>query len=307
MGCLLNSSLLIYGGIHMNIILNNQLKHLTLEEEKSIFQQLTDLKATGKDRLADRVAGRIALQYSPIIGKAVRKMRGYNLDRDELISEGWLGMSWAIQHFDMEKGFRFSTYARSTITLHMYTYIMKNVFITNVCTNRKNKKLFFKLRELVATELKQSDELTTEWYEKTAAELKVDVKSIKTMNDIMREPYQSLNTTIGDDADLTKQDVLISHYPIAEDEIGDTQTQELGVELLTNALNTLDGRTKDIVISQMLQDDGEKETLETLGHRHDISKERVRQIRISGIDKINEQIQLEMEQRNIAPSDVLNV
>jgi len=232
-------------------------------------------------------------------------MSGYKLDHDELTSEGWLGMTWAIHNFDLDKGFRFGTYARSIIVRSLYTYVVKNFFISNVCTTNKNKKIFFKLRQLVANELKQKTSLSQEWYERTAANFGVDVDKLKMMNSTINSPYQSLNTPLSDDTTMSKLDILVSHYALAEEDFSNEQTTQLGISLINNALSTLDDRTKDIVVSQLLQNDDQKETLETLGLRYNISKERVRQIRITGVGMINENITNQMEQHNIVPSDLL--
>src|ERR1700741_4237875 len=82
-----------------------------------------------------RLAAKIAMGY-----------RGYGLPVSEMISEGNLGLMQALNRFEPEKGFRFSTYAMWWIKASIQDYILRSWSLVKIGTTTNQKKLFFKLR-----------------------------------------------------------------------------------------------------------------------------------------------------------------
>src|SRR5882757_2031191 len=82
-----------------------------------------------------RLAAKIAMSY-----------RGYGLPISEIISEGNIGLMQALNRFEPEKGFRFSTYAMWWIRASIQDYILRSWSLVKIGTTTNQKKLFFKLR-----------------------------------------------------------------------------------------------------------------------------------------------------------------
>ena len=281
---------------------------LSQEEEIKLFNDWLSAKDAGKSFTADKLFEQIIIQYSPIVNKIVTKMQGYRLDPNELTSEALVALSKAAIDFDINSGFRFATYATKCITGSLYTYITKNYFMTNVCTNSKNKKVFFRLRNIMAEKYRtgSSVEMNQEWAEELATQLDVDADTVQMMHIVINAPYSSLNTKISEeDGDsTTHQDMLMSDDLTQDDSLEIRQLNVLHKQLIDEALETLDGRTATIIRKQTLCDKGDKATLEDLGEEFDISRERVRQLRVKGLEDISKHIQTELELRAFDPSEI---
>lgn len=258
---------------------------LPVDEEKKLFREWSEARDAGKSRRANFLFERIIVQYSPIVSKMARKMAGYKMDPEDMVAEGLAGLAKAAIEFDQERGFRFGTYARNCVRNTMFTHIAKNFSVTNPCANNKNKKLFFGLRRIINEKFKGQDgeEFTHEMAQEIAVHMDVTVDMVNMMNNYIREPHVSLNQPVsigsGDNGTMTKQDYLESPYMHQTDYIEREQLNVLQKQLIGEALNTLDPRSRYIVEKQTLQPDGTVMTLDELGKRFSISKERARQVR----------------------------
>lgn len=286
---------------------------LTREEELDLFARWRVARDTGSRRLENQLFQQIVIQFSPITKKIVKKMNGYGLDQDEMMNEALLALTRAVIDFDPSLGFRFGTYAGSCVLTTLYTYVTKNYFITNVCANSKNKRVFFRLRRIMAEHVRLSGQIsiTGEMCETLAEQLGVDVDTIHSMSVLLREPYSSLNQLVSDGSDtgdgLTQQDLLMSDDLHQEEQLAGKEINLIHHELIHNALATLDDRTRGIVEEQVLRPEGSRVTLEELGERYSISKERARQIREIGLAKIKKYISQELDERMLTPAEILTM
>lgn len=284
-------------------------KLLNREEELELFDKWREARDAGDRRTENKLFEQIAVQFSPIVSKLVRKMHGYKLDQDDLISEALVGLSKAVIDFDPDKGFRFGTYASNCVVNTLYTYITKQYFITNVCSNSKNKKAFFGLRRHMAKQIREtgSADLTEETAQQLADTMEIDVEIVKMMNSILRNPYSSLNQTIGEDEDgaTEQQDMLESKEQSQDDYMEEIQLKVLHEQLINGALDTLDDRARSIIQRSVLVDSDDRATLEQLGEDFSISKERVRQIRDKATVQLKSRIKTQMVSRGYTPQDIL--
>ena len=83
-----------------------------------------------------------------LVVKVVSKYRGYGLSLAEMISEGNMGLLYAIEKFEPEKGFRFSTYALWWIKASIQKYILNSWSLVKIGTTAAQKKLFFNLKKI---------------------------------------------------------------------------------------------------------------------------------------------------------------
>lgn len=281
---------------------------LTREEEEELFERLRICKENGDHRGTDRVLQKIVTQFTPLASKLVRKMAGYDLDRDDLMSESLLALSSAAHRFDPSKGFRFATYAQSWIRGMLFSYVTKNYFMPSVCTNSKTKRLFFSLRRYASRHIKEHGEfiLTDDLKEQISNDLDVPIEEIERMNNVMRQPYESLNVRIGDeDSDSSKQDMIPSEDSTPEEFTTETSEYRFHAKLINTALSRLTEREREIIKGQVLTDKEDNHTLGILGDRFGISRERVRQIRNSAMKKVEKSIRSQIAQSGSQLSDVL--
>jgi RNA polymerase sigma-32 factor len=114
--------------------------------------------------------------------------------------------------------------------------------------------------------------------------LGVTAESVIDMDRVLSCPGASIDAPIGDSEDFCLRDILRDDSPSAEDMVGDREEEFLRQRAFGEALSCLTGRERDILASRCLRDD--PETLESLGSRYSVSKERVRQIEVAAVRKL---------------------
>ena len=220
-----------------------------------------------------------------LIVTLANNFRRYGLSREDLISEGCVGMMQAIDRFDVSKGFRLSTYAKWWIRAAMQEYIMRSWSLVRIGTTVGQKKLFFNLRRM-KLELAGSNkgQLTDADIDVIMDRLKVARHEVMSMDGRMSNPDSSLNEVVGDE-DMTEwQDRLIDESDTPEESAVHYDEQSFQRGLLTKALGELTEREREIFVNRRLSE--EKTTLGKLGELFQISPERVRQIEHSVFMKI---------------------
>jgi RNA polymerase sigma-32 factor len=220
-----------------------------------------------------------------LVVKLANNFRRYGLSREDLVSEGCVGMMQAIDRFDISKGFRLSTYAKWWIRAAMQEFIMRSWSLVRIGTTVGQKKLFFNLRRM-KLDLAGTNEgqLTHEDIEFIMDRLKVARHEVVSMDGRMSNPDSSLNEVLGDQ-DMTEwQDRLIDETDTPEESVTRYDEREFQRGLLGNALAELTERERKIFVSRRLNED--KVTLGELGKLFQISPERVRQIEHSVFVKI---------------------
>src|SRR5258708_637796 len=91
-------------------------------------------------------ANKLVTSHLRLAAKIAMGYRGYGLPISEIISEGNVGLMQALNRFEPEKGFRFSTYAMWWIRASIQDYILRSWSLVKIGTTANQKKLFFKLR-----------------------------------------------------------------------------------------------------------------------------------------------------------------
>ena len=92
-------------------------------------------------------AHRLIISHLRLVAKIARGYRGYGLPIADLISEGHVGLMQAVERFEPERGFRFSTYAVWWIKAAIQEYILRSWSLVKMGTTANHKKLFFNLRK----------------------------------------------------------------------------------------------------------------------------------------------------------------
>lgn len=249
---------------------------LSAEEEYMLtmrFRQHGDLQAA-KQLISShlRLAAKIAFSY-----------RYYGLPLEDLVSEANIGLMQAVKKFEPEKGTRLSTYAIWWIKAAINEFILKSWSLVRIGTVAAQKKLFYNLRRIKAKLGFYDDtDLQDDAVKQIAKELDVPEADVVEMNQRLSGDV-SLNTPVYDDGYAEKQDFLRANDNI-EDELAEKQEKNERLVLLSKALLSLNERERLIIEARRLKE--EPETLESLGERLGISRERVRQIETRAFEKM---------------------
>jgi RNA polymerase sigma-32 factor len=225
-----------------------------------------------------RLAAKIAMGY-----------RGYGLPVGELISEGNVGLMQAVKRFEPEKGFRLATYAMWWIRASIQEYILRSWSLVKMGTTTAQKKLFFNLRKLKG-QLKAIEEgdLHPDTVKTIATKLAVSEDDVVQMNRRLAGADHSLNAPLRIDGEGEWQDWLVDETPNQETTLGESEELDKRRDLLTDAMQTLNDRERQILTERRLKDD--PSTLEDLSKEFGISRERVRQIEVRAFEKLQKAI-----------------
>lgn len=237
------------------------------------------------------IAYKLITSHLRLVVKVVSKYRGYGLDISEMISEGNLGLLYAIEKFEPEKGFRFSTYALWWIKASVQKYILNSWSLVKLGTTAAQKKLFFNLRKIknklnLIDDRDMSEQILTQ----IAESLDVSVQDVTDMNTRLKAHDGSLNAVLDSSADSNTEwmDFISDNKPNQEERFAYSETLRYRKKLFNDALIILNPREKDILFKRRLAE--KSATLDDLSKTYNISKERVRQIELNSIKKITKAV-----------------
>jgi len=255
---------------------------LSADEELSLARRWADHGDTeASDRLANshlRLVIKIAMGY-----------RGYGLPVDDLISQGNLGLMQAVQRFDPERGFRLSTYAMWWIRAAIQEYIINSWSMVKMGTTSDQKKLFFNLRRIkMQLQAWEAGDLTPENVHHIAATLNVSEASVTDMNRRLAGTDPSLNGPVRGEGESQWQDFLVDEDDNQEERLAAREESGFQRGLLAGAMKYLTKREREIVAARHLIES--PTTLEVLGRRFGISRERVRQIEAGALGKLKQAV-----------------
>ncbi|MCQ8780638.1 RNA polymerase factor sigma-32 [Mangrovibrevibacter kandeliae] len=230
---------------------------------------------------------KITAAHMRLVISMASKFRHFGLPMNDLIQEGHVGLLEAAARFEPEREVRFSTYATWWIRASIQDYILRNWSIVRGGTSSAQKALFFNLRRLRARLSQGSESLSgTAMYREIATALKVSEGDVALMDSRLSGPDSSLNAPLIEDesGSADRQDFLVASDPLPDEMVSSSIDDERRVHWLHSALDVLSERELKIIRERRLQDDGA--TLEALGSKLGISKERVRQIETRALEKL---------------------
>ncbi len=234
-----------------------------------------------------KAAHKLVTSHLRLVAKIAMGYRGYGLPIGEVISEGNVGLMRAVQKYDADRGFRLATYAMWWIRASIQEYILRSWSLVKIGTTAAQKKLFFNLRRLKG-EINAIDggQLNPDQVTDIAERLGVQETEVLQMDGRMSTGDQSLNAPLrmGEDGDGQWQDWLEDESDNQEVVLADEDEMNARRQVLLAAMQTLNERERDILTARRLQDT--PETLETLSHRFDVSRERIRQIEARAFEKL---------------------
>ncbi len=273
-----NQSLAITSGsLDQYIQRVNTIPMLSAEEEFELGERLEkhgDIDA----------AQRLVMSHLRFVVRIARGYQGYGLALADLIQEGNIGLMKAVRRFKTEKQVRLVSFAVHWIRAEIHEFVLKNWRIVKIATTKAQRKLFFNLR----SSKKRLGWFSQEEVEGVANDLGVKPETVLEMEARLSNYDVAFDAGSDDDDDsfvapsayLTSQN---NDDPASILENSDHQGQQLGV--LSESLELLDDRSKDILMSRWL-DDENKATLHQLADKYGVSAERIRQLEKNAMKKL---------------------
>lgn len=246
-----------------------------------------ELAIKWKEEKDQEALHKITSAHMRLVISMASKFRHFGLAMNDLIQEGHVGLLEAAARFEPEREVRFSTYATWWIRASIQDYILRNWSIVRGGTSSAQKALFFNLRRLRARLSQGSDSLSgSALYREIATALKVSEGDVALMDSRLSGPDSSLNAPLIEDesGSADRQDFLVAKDPLPDEMVSTSIDDQRRVTWLNSALTVLSERELKIIRERRLQDDGA--TLEALGSKLGISKERVRQIETRALEKL---------------------
>lgn len=253
-----------------------------LEREEEL-----NLATAWKEKGDEQALHALTTAYMRLVISTATKFRHYGLPFPDLVSEGNIGLMQAAARFEPEREVRFSTYATWWIRASIQDYVLRNWSIVRTGTTAAQKSLFFNLRRLRALiKDTSSGQLTPENRAYVAQALRVGEDDVEKMASRLAAVDRSLNAPFSEDGEGEWQDLLADENPDPETQVMQDRDQAQRAQWLAEALSMLSEREQLIIRERRLGEDSV--TLEKLGERLGISKERVRQVEHQALKKLKQ-------------------
>jgi len=234
-------------------------------------------------------AEKLIASHLRLVVSVAYDFRNYGIPVSDLIASGNMGLMQAIQKFDPERGFRFSTYAMFWIKAEMYETILSNWSLVKIGTSANQKRVFFNLSRAKRALGIMDNQLSDEQTKKVAEYLQVPENDVTRMSTRINARDVSLNAPVSDSPD--SRDVLSNLADTSidiENTIEQLEFRRNGYGLMRKHLAALPERDRDILHARRLQDP--VATLEALSQKYGISRERVRQIEERAFEKLRKAV-----------------
>ena len=243
------------------------------------------LWAKSRDKHA---AEKLISSHLRLVVSMAYELRDYGIPVGDLVASGNLGLMQALQRFEPEKGFRFSTYATFWIKAEMYDTILNNWSIVKLGSGAAQKKVFFNLARAKRALGIMDGQLSFDQAKQIAQKLDVTEDDVMRVSARMQKRDMSLNAAKYDESGGEIVDYIEDDKKPVVEELEEHELRMQNYEMLRARLAELPERERDILVARRLSDP--VRTLEELSAEYGISRERVRQIEERAFEKLRKMV-----------------
>jgi len=279
-----------------NFLFSNNLielsKKAAILEKEEEFNLINDWR----DNRTSKSLQKILNSYLRLAVSYARKYSSYGLPLDDLIHEGVLGIMHALEKFDTSRDFRLSTYASWWIRASIQDYILKNWSVVRTGSTASQKALFFNLKKIkqqindVSREFMGQEEIN-----KVSSILNVKSLEVQNMESRLTGGDLHLNQKVDNETENDLMSMLADDRKNPEESFEDLNDKSIKKDFINKAIDTLNEREKTIIRLRKFRE--KSITLDELGQKLKISKERVRQIETKALEKLKKSL-LDISQLN---------
>lgn len=268
-------ALVPYDPLQMYLWEIKQYKLLTKEEERELAIRV-------KEHNDQRAAFRLVTSNLRLVVKIAMDFHRYwTKSLLDLIQEGNVGLLQAVKKFDPYRGIKFSYYSSFWIKAYMLKFIMENWKLVKIGTTQTQRKLFFNLS-------KERDKLISQGFfpepKLLAERLDVREEDIEEMTQRMGGGEVSLNAPIGDNGKEEYGSFLPDQSQDIDSQLSEIEGRNLLMKKLEEYRDRLSEKDLDIFDNRIMAEN--PMTLQELGDKYHISRERVRQIQVRIVNNI---------------------
>ena len=266
----------VVGSLDAYISAVHRIPVLSVEEEQTLSREYLvdgDLAAAKK----------LVMSHLRFVVHVARGYSGYGLQLADLIQEGNIGLMKAVKRFDPDHGVRLVSFAVHWIRAEMHEFILKNWRIVKVATTKAQRKLFFNLRK----SKKRLGWMNAAEVRGVAKDLGVPESTVREMESRLSGRDIGFEAPVDADEDAKPAPVgfLVDDGADPYESLADEDYADNQVQLLTDALEQLDTRSRDIIQRRWL-DAENKATLQDLADEYGVSAERIRQVEANAMKKM---------------------
>ena len=247
---------------------------LTSEEEI----QLAEKMSSGNEKDAKKARKRLAEANLRLVVSIAKKYVGRGMSFLDLIQEGNLGLIRAVEKFDYQKGFKFSTYA---------TWWIRQAITRAIADQARTIRIPVHMVETINKLVRVQRQLLQDLGrdptpEEIGAEMDMSADRVREIQKISQEPV-SLETPIGEEEDSQLGDFIEDSQAIVPP---DAASFSMLQEQLTQVLDSLADRERKVIELRFGLVDGHPRTLEEVGREFGVTRERIRQIESKTLAKL---------------------
>tara|TARA_Y200000002_G_scaffold175902_1_gene145026 strand:- start:1195 stop:2061 length:867 start_codon:yes stop_codon:yes gene_type:complete len=267
-------------------------KKASILEKDEEFELINDWR----DNKTPRSLQKILNSYLRLAVSYARKYSSYGLPIDDLIHEGVLGIMHSLEKFDTSRDFRLSTYASWWIRASIQDYILKNWSVVRTGSTASQKALFFNLKKIkqqindVSREFMGQNEIN-----KVSNMLNVKSIDVQNMESRLTGGDLHLNQKVDNETENDLMSLLADERQNPEETFEEFNDKNIKKNFINKAIDTLNEREKTIIRLRKFRE--RSITLDELGQKLKISKERVRQIETKALEKLKKAL-LDISQQN---------